>query len=151
MNTQTFQTTILQEKGKCFIRLNFDPNKVWGEKEKHHIHGTINNHMIRGQLGVAGETYFLTLGAAWCRDSGLGAGDEVEVSIYPEGPQADNIAPDIASALTSEAAAQAFFEALPTFYRKNYIRWIESAKRPETRANRIKEMVELLKAGQRER
>lgn len=151
MSTQTFQTTISQEKGKCFIQLSFDPNKVWGEKERHHIHGKINGHMIRGPLGIAGDNYIIALGAAWCRDSGLGAGDEVEVSIYPEGPQADNVATDIASALTREPAAQAFFEALPTFYRKNYIRWIESAKRPETRANRIKEMVELLNAGKRER
>lgn len=151
MNIQTFQAIILQEKGRAFIRLGFDPSAVWGKKEKHHISGTINSHMIRGPLAEDGDSYILVLGAAWCRDSGLGVGDEVEVSIHPEGPQADNIAPDIAAALASEPTAQTFFEALPTFYRKNYIRWIESAKRAETRVNRIQEMVDLLKAGKREK
>jgi hypothetical protein len=36
-------------------------------------------------------------------------------------------------------------------HRKNYIRWIESAKRPETRAARISEMMKLLNAGRREK
>jgi uncharacterized protein YdeI (YjbR/CyaY-like superfamily) len=40
---------------------------------------------------------------------------------------------------------------LATFYRNNYIRWIESAKRPETRRGRIAEMVDLLKAGTKQR
>ena len=37
------------------------------------------------------------------------------------------------------------------FYRRNYVRWIESAKRPETRAARIADTVALLKAGKRQK
>ena len=44
-----------------------------------------------------------------------------------------------------------FFESLPTFYRKNFMRWIDSAKRPETRAKHIAEVIETLKAHKRER
>lgn len=51
----------------------------------------------------------------------------------------------------AEPEAKAFFDSLATFYRKNYIRWIESAKRPETRGARIAEMVTLLKAGQKQK
>jgi len=40
---------------------------------------------------------------------------------------------------------------LATFYRNTYIKWIESAKRPETRAARIEEMVQLLKAGKKQK
>jgi uncharacterized protein YdeI (YjbR/CyaY-like superfamily) len=74
----------------------------------------------------------------------------------PEGPQtaalsAESGSADIGDALQREREVSAFFDALPTFYRKNFIRWIESAKRPETRAARIAEMVELLKDGKRER
>ena len=61
------------------------------------------------------------------------------------------LAADITEALAAAPAAQAFFDALPTFYRKNFMRWIDSAKRPATRAAHIAEMVELLKAGKRER
>jgi len=40
---------------------------------------------------------------------------------------------------------------MPSFYRNNQARWIASAKRPETRARRIAEVVDLAKRGQRER
>ena len=67
----------------------------------------------------------------------------------PEGHQVDTVAPDIGDALRAEPEARAFFESVAPFYRNNYIRWIESAKRPETRSARIAEMVKSLKAGQK--
>ena len=71
--------------------------------------------------------------------------------LSPEGPQSDQLPADVASALEAEPQAKAFFEALATFYRNSYLKWIESAKRPETRASRIAEMIQLLKAGQKQR
>jgi uncharacterized protein YdeI (YjbR/CyaY-like superfamily) len=61
------------------------------------------------------------------------------------------MAPDIAAALHAEPAGRRFFESLPTFYRKNFVRWIDGAKRPETRAKRIAETVATLKSGKTER
>ena len=55
------------------------------------------------------------------------------------------MASDITAALAGNEKAKAFFEGLPTFYRKNFIRWIESAKREETRKKQIDEMMKLLK------
>lgn len=89
---------------------------------------------------------------AWLRDSnGIAPGSQVAVSLAPEGPQESNLSPDVVAALTKSKAAKAFFDGLPTFYRKNFIRWIEGAKKPETRAKRIAEMMALLEAGKREK
>jgi uncharacterized protein YdeI (YjbR/CyaY-like superfamily) len=71
--------------------------------------------------------------------------------LEPEGPQQATVAQDIADALAQAPPAAEFFAALPTFYRKNYMRWIESAKKPETRSTRIAGMVGLLKAGKKQR
>jgi uncharacterized protein YdeI (YjbR/CyaY-like superfamily) len=76
---------------------------------------------------------------------------QVAVSLGPEGPQVGAMAEDIALALEANPDARRFFESLATFYRKNFIRWIEDAKRPETRAKRIAETVTTLEAGKRER
>jgi uncharacterized protein YdeI (YjbR/CyaY-like superfamily) len=73
------------------------------------------------------------------------------VELSPEGPQQENLAQDITTALTSDAEAQMFFDGLATFYRKGYITWIEGAKQPETRAKRIAEMMTLLKARKKQR
>lgn len=69
--------------------------------------------------------------------------------LSPEGPQLDNIGADLALALESNPKAKEFFESLPTFYRKNYLRWIDSAKRPETRTKRIAEAIQQLAEGVR--
>lgn len=153
MSTQTFQTTVAASAGKVFITVPFDPDKVWGVRERHHINGTINEHAVRGPLvhDVRGDQYYFVLGPAWLRDTHIKAGQQVSVALLPEGPRQDNSAPDIAAAFAAAPGTAAFFESLPTFYRKNYMRWIDSAKRPETRASRIAEMIVLLKDGKRER
>jgi len=95
--------------------------------------------------------FFLSLGPAWRRDNGIDAGAKVEVVLAPEGPQSDTLSSDVVAALNADPKAKAFFDSLATFYRKNYIRWIESAKRPETRTARIAQMMRLLKAGKKQR
>jgi hypothetical protein len=149
--TQRFKATVAKAGSRIFIPLPFDPNSVWGQKQRHDITGTVNACVIRGPLEEEAGQYRLVLGAAWRRDNGLAPGDHVVVELAAEGPQVNTMAPDVAAALQAEPQARAFFEGLPTFYRRNYIRWIEDAKRPETRAKRIAEMTALLKAGQREK
>ena len=50
------------------------------------------------------------------------------------------------------SVAAAFFDSLAQFYTRAYLRWIDATKRrPDVRAARIAEMVELLKAGRKQR
>jgi hypothetical protein len=151
MTIQRFKAVVAKAGSRTFIAIPFNPNEVWGVKQRHHITGSINGCPVRGSLGSDGSRYFLPLGAAWRRDNGVEAGAEVEVELTPEGPQADALATDIVAALESEPEVRVFFESLATFYRNGYIRWIESAKRPETRQARIAEMLSLLKAGKKQR
>ena len=151
MATQRFKTIVVKSGSRTLIVIPFDPNDVWGVKERHYIAGSINGCRVRGALDSNGRQFFLSLGAAWRRDNNLDAGAEVDVILSPEGPQSESLAPDVSGALEAEPEAKAFFDSLATFYRKNYVRWIESAKRTETRCARIAEMVTLLKAGQKQK
>jgi hypothetical protein len=151
MTTQRFKTTIAKSGSRTFIAIPFNPNEVWGVKQRHHITGSVNGQAVRGSLGSDGTQYFLPLGAAWRKGCGLEAGARVEVVLSPEGPQSAQLSPDIARALDAEPRAKAFFESLATFYRNTYIKWIEGAKRPETRSARLQEMMALLKAGQKQK
>jgi hypothetical protein len=151
LTTQHFKTVIAKSGSRIFVPIPFNPNEVWGVKQRHHITGTVNGHKVRGSLGSDGKQYFLPLGAAWRRDCGINAGDKVDVILAPEGPQSESLSADVSDALDAEPQAKAFFESLATFYRNTYIKWIESAKRPETRTARIQEMIELLKAGKKQK
>ena len=151
MSTQRFKTTIAKSGTRTFIPIPFNPNQVWGVKPRHHITGSVSGCAVRGSLGSDGTLFFLPLGAAWRRDNGLEAGAPVDVVLSPEGPQAEALSADVVSALEAEPQAKAFFEGLATFYRNTYIKWVESAKRPEIRNKRIADLVQLLKAGKKQK
>ena len=151
--SKSFKTTVQSgERGRVFIALPFKPSDVWGKKQRHHIAGTVNGMSIRGSLGSDGDVFFVLLGAAWRRDCGIRPGDAVMVELHPEGPQQETLTQDITSALDAEPQAREFFDSLATFYRKGYLRWIDSTKKkPEVRAARIAEMITLLNAGKKQR
>jgi len=151
MSTQTFRSKLTKSGSKVILPIPFDPNEAWGVRERHHITGKIQDVVYRGAVQSENGAYFLSIGPVWLRDSHLELGQELEVSLDAEGPQLERMPEDIAAELAANPSAKAFFEALPTFYRKNYMRWLESAKRAETRQARIREIVALLAAGKRER
>ncbi len=140
------------DKGRVYLRIPFDPEEVWGRRERYHVRGAIGGNDVRGALEQLSTGYVLPLGPAYRRGAGLHVGDVVTAKLAPEGPQSGTLAADIAAALRAEPEAARFFDALATFYRKNYLRWIDATKRsPELRAQRIAEFVELMKAGRKQR
>lgn len=149
VSEQRFTATVSQTGARVFLTIPFDPDQVWGTKERHYVTGSIDGERIRGCLDTDTTPPILPIGAAWVRDHELTIGARVEVVLKPDGHQIENLAPDVAAALNSDSQAKAFFESLAPFYRNNHIRAIESAKRPETRARRIAEMMSSLRAGEK--
>src|SRR5262245_60469561 len=152
MNPRTFRAVLEpRPQGGIEVRLPFDPNEAWGDKDRHYVAGSIDGRSFRGVLAAGDDDYSLRLGPTWCRDPRVGPGTDATVVIEPEGPQLAGLSPDLRAALADEPEARRFFEALATFYRNGYVSCIEEAKRPETRARRIADAVEALRTGQRER
>ncbi len=140
------------EKGRVYVVLPFDVAKVWGSRARYHVRGTINGMGVRGALEQFSKGFLLPLGPAYRRGASLQLGDPVTVALMPEGPQREALAADITSALAAEPDAARFFDGLATFYRKNYLRWIDATKRsPDLRAQRIAELIGLMKAGKKAR
>ncbi len=150
---ETFTATVtIDAKGRVVLALPFEPDARWGAKARHHITGTVAGRRVRGSLEQTPAGHVLALGPAWQRDAGLVAGSEVSVTLAPEGPQRDDLAPDVVAALAADPVAAAFFDSLATFYRKGYLRWVDATtRRPDVRAARLEEMIALLRAGRKER
>ena len=60
--------------------------------------------------------------------------DEIEDLVIP---------PDLAAALARDETAETFFESFPDTSKKNMLWWKKSAKKPETRVQRVKKRVRL--------
>ena len=67
MATQRFKTIVAKTGSRTAIPIPFDPNAVWGVKQRHHITGTINGCAVRGSLGSDGQQYarFLETDTGW--------------------------------------------------------------------------------------
>jgi uncharacterized protein DUF1905/bacteriocin resistance YdeI/OmpD-like protein len=104
--------------------------------------------------GVPYRGSIVSMGGARClgvlksiRDQlGKGQGDVVAVGVArDEAERTVTVAPDLAAAL-DEAGARPAFDALSFSHRREYVTWIDEAKRPETRQRRIAQTVERITA-----
>lgn len=152
-DTRRFRALVAADhRGRGVIVVPFDPDEVWGRKTDHPVGGTINGKYVRGRLTRSDGGWVLTVSPMWLRDTDTALGDHVTIELGPEGPQRDELAEDIATALAANPAAAAFFDTLAQFYRKAYLRWIDGTKgRPDERAARIGEVIGLLESGIKQR
>jgi Domain of unknown function (DUF1905)/Bacteriocin-protection, YdeI or OmpD-Associated len=140
------------EKGRVYIVLPFSPSDAWGDRTRYDVSGRINGLKKRGTLEESGKGYLLPLGPAWRRDNGIRLGDTVEVILVVESSAREGLPPDIAAAFEANPEAAQFYDTLAGFYRNGYLRWIDATKRhPDVRADRITELMKLLKAGYKQR
>jgi len=68
---------------------------------------------------------------------------------YAPRPSIPELPAYVAKALKTSLRAWRHFQALAPTYRRDFVVWIHTAKRPETRKKRIRESIELLAAGKK--
>jgi hypothetical protein len=153
MRVQRFRAQVAAgPRASGIIAIPFDPDEVWGAKAEHPVRGQVNGRRVRGRITPDGGGWVFTVTPMWLRDAGLSPGQQVLAELAPEGPQRADLAGDVAAALAANPAAAAFFDTLAQFYRKAYLRYIDATtRRPDLRAARIAEVVDLLAAGIKER
>jgi len=99
-----------------------------------------------------GGRFFVPLSAENRTVADVGAGDEIEVDLEPDRAPREVVVPaDLAAALGRDAVVRTTYEGLSYTHRREWVRSVEEAKKPETRTTRIDTTVELLRAGQRAR
>ena len=113
---------------------------------------TVGGHSYRTTVARMGGRFLIPLSAENRIAAGVAAGDQVEVDIeLDSGPREVAVPGDLAAALAQDDSARANFDGLSFTHRKEWVRWIEEAKKPETRTTRLAKTVESLRAGKRAR
>jgi uncharacterized protein YdeI (YjbR/CyaY-like superfamily) len=79
-------------------------------------------------------------------------GDEIKVTVEPDTePRVIEVPPDLKKVFKTEKEAKNLFEKLSYTHRREYVMWINEAKKEETRQNRIVKTIEMLKQGKKAR
>jgi hypothetical protein len=137
--------------GGAFVSIPFDVEMVFGKKRVP-VEATIDAETYRGTLvRMGGPSHMLIVLKEIRERIGKGPGDAVDVVITEDlKPRVVEVPRDLAKALRGQPKALQFFRSLSFTGQKEYARWIEGAKRAETRAGRVAKAVRLLGQGKRE-
>jgi hypothetical protein len=147
MTKKTFRAVIQNAGGGgAFVEVPFDVEKEFGSK-KPKVKALIEGIPYRGTLVRMGTDCHLLLVLKSIREqAGKTFGDEVKVTVEPDTEErVVEIPAELKKAFKTEKDAKAFFEKLSYTHQREYVMWINEAKKEETRQKRIVKTIEMLK------
>jgi hypothetical protein len=132
--------------GGAFVRVPFDVEAAFGKKRVK-IKALINGVPYRGSLVRMGMPEHVLIILKEIRTQiGKTFGEEVEVILEEDNePRLVELPPDFQQALEKDPAARAAFDGSAYSHKREHVRAILEAKRPETRQKRIEQALETLK------
>lgn len=115
------------------------------------VEGLINGHRFRAVLEPDGQkSHWLKVDKKLREAAGAEVGDTITLEIAPAAEEMEaKVPPDLRKALSAAPAAKALWSEITPVARRDWILWITSAKKPETRARRIGNACDMLASGKR--
>ena len=144
-------TATLQRRGPAAaVVLDDEQVAAVGEGAKRFpVVATVEGYTWRTTVTRMRGEFLLGLNATVREGAGVEAGDTVAVELELDtAPREVDIPDALAAALHGDPAARAAFDALSYTHRKEYARWVEEAKREETRQRRVSQALQMLKEGE---
>lgn len=129
-----------------YANVPIDVEKEFGKKGQVKVKATLNGKVFYNSLMPHGDgRHYIVLGEYIRNQAGVKVGDTILMTIEAD-ERARTVDPpeDFEKALIKNKAALEFYSSLAYTYKKRYVDWITSAKKPETRAERITKAVEKL-------
>lgn len=128
-------------KGGVFFTLPLRESTKFGVRGRLAVVGSINGHPFRSSIFPIGDgTHYMAVNRGVREGAKVAAGDNVKVLMQEDrAPRTIELPPDLDKALSKSARTN--FDKLSYTHRKEYVQWVEAAKRPETRTRRIEQVL----------
>jgi len=147
--TYTFKAVLESEVGGgAWVTVPFDVEQAFGKKRVK-VKATFDGEPYRGSLvRMGGACHRLGVLKEIRQKIGKGPGDEVTVMLEEDTePRLVAVPPDLQEALKHNPAAAERFNKLSYTHQREYVRWIEEARREQTRHERVARALEMLEQG----
>jgi hypothetical protein len=128
-----------------YLAIPFSVPEVFGRKGQVPVRATVNGFTFRNSLMPRQGIHILGIGKDILAGAGAATGDTVQVELeFDDAPRTVTVPADLKAALLRAPLQAQAFAALSYSHKREYVDWIESAKKPETRSNRIDKAVAMI-------
>ncbi len=151
MRKRKFKAEILtSDSGGMYVIVPFDVEKEYGKKRVKII-AKIESETYQGSLVRMGTPDHILLMRKDIREKiGKTAGDIVSIEVEEDtAPRVVAVPKDLQKLLDENPKEKSFFQKLSYTHQKEYVQWIEGAKREETRLRRLNKAIEMMKEGKK--
>jgi hypothetical protein len=133
----------------AYIEFPYNIEEEFGVKGQVKVKATFDGALYRGSLTKMGmRCHWLGITKEIRKLIGKNPGDKVRVILEQDLEERVVVVPeDFLAAMSAHPDAFSFFEKLSYTHKKEYVQWIESAKKAETRTSRIAKALEMLIKG----
>lgn len=128
------------------VTLPFDPKAEWG-KVRAPVRGTIDGYPFTTTVARYGGVDYLAFRREVREAAGVEAGTKVAIEVELDTEERVVTVPEDLAAAIGRGRVRKVFEGLSYTHQKEYVDWVEEAKREQTRKTRIGRTVEMLRDG----
>ncbi|MCL4221260.1 MAG: YdeI/OmpD-associated family protein [Phycisphaerales bacterium] len=131
--------------GGAYVDIPFDVGKAFGSKRPK-VCATFDGEPYRGTaVRMGADCHMLIILKSIREKIGKRPGDRVKVTMALDGtPRIITPPKDFSAEMKAVPEAAAFWKALAYTHKREYVKWIEEARREETRQRRIAKAVAML-------
>jgi hypothetical protein len=148
VTSQSFEATIAAaDRGGAYVEVPPSVVDALGGGGRIPVKASFDGVEYRGSVASMGGAKVLGMLKAIRAELGKGPGDSVLVTVERDLEDRTIAVPDDLAAALAGAGVSAAFGALSFSHRREYVEWVEEAKRPETRSRRIEQTVARVAAG----
>jgi hypothetical protein len=132
------------------ITIPFVVHEAFGTRARVPVRGTINGFAFRSSIfPMGGGRHYMVVNKAMREGAKVKGGDTISMTMERDDePRVITPPTDFARALKANKIAQATWDKLSYSHRREYVRAIEEAKKPETRLRRIEKAIAQLSTGE---
>lgn len=140
-----FKGTLQRAGPAGYIELPFDPKEAFG-KVRAPVKVTLNGYTFRTTIAAMGGPPCIGIRTSYREAAGLEGGEKVEVRVaLDDEPRVVTPPADLVKALKAAPPAWDRWRELSFTHQREHAEAVEGAKKPETRARRIANVVAMLR------
>lgn len=136
--------------GGVFLYVPFSVPEVFGQRGQVHVRGTLDGFPFRLPLTLDEDgNHILAVNKQLRNTIGKTWGLPVHVTMMPDTDEPGFVVPEDLDRALERTGLRAAFDLLAYPHRREYVQWVERAKKPEARQRRIQDVLEGAETGKK--